>query len=103
MPKLNWEVQKNKDGSYVRRRLVGDELSIDYVDVQWTHTEGFPEDTQTVPKTHPPDIQYEMKKLPARKIIHDQLTVGPQITDSTISMMLDEKRVRLAKSLGISV
>jgi hypothetical protein len=102
MSKLHWDVEKNSDGTFKRRTIDGDNLHMQYIDVTWTHDEGFPEDTIEVPTTHPPNIQYQTKQLPARDEIKDQLIVTPAISDSTIAAMLDEKRHTLAKSLKIN-
>ncbi len=100
--KLNWSVKKNPDGTFVRRKLDGeDRLGLDYIDVEWTHVDGFLPESVMIPVTHPPHIRYEKKELPARKVVADMVGVMPSITDSTVSMMLDEKRTRLAQALGV--
>lgn len=101
--KLHWEVQKNEDGSFVRRAESSDELRLDHIDVEWTHDDGFPEDTIMVPTSHPPDIKYEQRKVGTRDVIKDQVSVHHSVPDSTIAMILDEKRRSLSKALGVSV
>lgn len=99
--KLKWTVKKGKDDKFVRRRLSNDSLHQDYIDVEWTHEDGFPADTVEEPVGHPRDEKYEKKEVGTREVIQDQLTVSSQTTDSTVAQMLDEKRERLAASLGI--
>ncbi len=99
--KLNWFVAREDSGKFLRRRLLGDMFNVDYIDVEWTHSDGFPPDTIEVPLTHPPDIKYETRIVGQRTVIKDQVTVAPTVPDSTVAMMLDEKRHRLAKSLNI--
>jgi len=104
--KLNWKVTKGPDGKFVRRVPAGNIIpelrNMQYIDVEWTHEDGFPEDTVTVPVTHPPDIKFETRKIGVRKVILDQLDITANTTDATIMVMLDEKRTVLAKALNIS-
>jgi hypothetical protein len=109
MPKLNWKVAKGKDGKFVRRQNPDDLFNLDAIDVEWTHDDGFPEDTIEVPTSHPPgpagvptEQTYETRKVGKRDVILDQLLIPPQAQDSTIMTMLDEKRKTLAKALGVS-
>lgn len=105
MAKLNWSVKKNADGSIVRRASEGQLLEelrdLQHVDVEWTHANGFPPDYEMRPVTHPPNEKFEKKETGTRQVIKDQLTVSPQVSDSTIAIMLDEKRTKLAKALGV--
>ena len=100
--KLMWSIKKDANGKFLRRAIDGDELGMVHIDVEWTHVEGFPEDTVMVPTTHPPQIQYKEKTVGRRKVILDQVSVMSRVTDSTVAAMLDEKRIRLAESLGIN-
>lgn len=101
MSKLNWSVEKDAKGKFIRRRAEGDLLNLDYIDVKWTHEDSFPNDTKLMPQGHPPDITYEETDDGQRDVIHDQLIVAAAVQDSTVSMMLDEKRPKLAAALGI--
>lgn len=103
--KLHWSVRKNSDGSFSRRgATAGDSLGLEHIDVEWTHEDGFPHDTfeQPIP-TWPPtqETQTVTKQLTQRKVIRDQISVPSGVPDSTVCMILDEKRPKLAKSLGI--
>lgn len=101
MSKLNWQVKM--DGvKFLRRKLPGDILlDLDYIDVEWTHEDGFPPDTKEVPVTHPPDIRFETVVVGQRTVIQDQVSVSSGTSDATVAMMLDEKRGKLAKSLNV--
>lgn len=100
--KLNWNVERNLDGSFLRKTLDGDAWHLAYIDVEWTYTDGaFPADTKDIPTTHPPNIQYLRVVDKIRTMIKDQISVRNDTPDSTIAMILDEKRLSLAKSLKI--
>lgn len=99
--KLNWTVQKAEDGSFLRRKEEGDSLDLDHIDVEWKHADGFPPDTISVPTSHPPDIKYETREAGTRDVVKDQVSVGPNVSDGTVALLLDEKRSRLAAALGV--
>jgi hypothetical protein len=104
MAKLTWTVAKGEGGKMLRRKEEGDALfDLDHIDVEWTCDEPFPEDTMIVPITHPPDIQYETRTCGRRDVIKDQVSVRPEVADSTVAAMLDEKRPKLAAALGIKL
>lgn len=100
--RLTWKVASDKDGVFVRRRNEGDNLDLDYIDVEWSHRDGFPEDYIVVPTTHPPNIQYQRRVLSPRKVIPDQVTVSQGTPDSVVVMLLNEKRKTLAQALGVA-
>ncbi len=84
-----------------RRTLENDELGLECIDVEWTHTDGPVEDHHTIPMTHPPDIQYKTELCGKRVVIKDQVTVKQGTPDSIVMQILEEKRERLAKCLGV--
>lgn len=103
MAELCWNVQKGSSGKIVRRKIEGDELGLDHIDVEWTCDNGsFPPDTKTIPISHPPNIEYKTVVDNQRDVIKDQLSVSPNVSDTTVALMLDEKRVNLSKTLKLS-
>lgn len=84
-----------------RSKLKGDTDNRDYVDVEWTMTNGVFEDYEMRPVTHPPDIQYKKVKVGERKVIKDHLVVHDGAPDSYVMKLLDEKRPKLAEALGV--
>jgi hypothetical protein len=100
--KLTWKVARNEDGSFVRRRIDGDNLGLDYIDVEWSHRDGFPSEYEIHPVSHPPHIRYQKRELPARKVLQDQVSLPQGTPDSTVVMILDEKRKTLARALGVA-
>lgn len=75
--------------------------NIEHVFVQWRHADGPIQDTKIVPVSHPPDIKYETVSAGEREIVEDCISVPVGTPDSTVAMMCDEKRAKLAKALGI--
>ena len=100
--KLNWKIVVQPDGK-TRRKAQDDELGLDYIDVEWTHTVGFPADTKEVPVTHPPNPKFETREVGKRTVIKDQVIVSPSVQDSTVFAMLDEKRKLLSASLNVEM
>lgn len=81
--------------------------TLEAVDVEWTHADGpFPQWKVMTEKRVNPDTRelepVEVKiDLPPVAHIYDQATVKAGTPDSIIAMMMEEKRERLAKSLGV--
>jgi hypothetical protein len=96
MPKLNYRIVG-------RRALEGDTMGFECVDVEWTHTSGSIQDTHRIPKTHPPDIQYEIVPSGYRDVIKDCVYVKPGTKDSVIMQMMEEKKEIMARSLGLEL
>ena len=92
--KLNYTV--------VRRETVKLAFGLmDRVHVEWRHADGPIRDYVTIPRTHPPDIQYERVVSGEREVIYDQIDVSPGTPDSIVAMQCEEKRTRLAANLGV--
>lgn len=99
---LHYNVMKDSKGKFVRRSFgVADRFGMDYIDVEWTSDEEFPEDHELRPMTHPPEIKYGVVPVGVRKVIHDTITVPPTTPDSVIMVRLEEMKVALAERLGM--
>src|SRR4051812_31519702 len=99
--KLNWQVDRDEAGAFIRRSIDRDSFHLSYIDINWLYDGDFPEDYVYVPDSHPPEIRYKKVSVGRRKIIRDQISVKAETPDSTIAMILDEKRLILAKTLNI--
>jgi hypothetical protein len=80
---------------------------LEAVDVEWTHTDGpFPQHKLMMERRVDPatgelvDIPVKIN-LPAIPVIKDQINVRVNSPDSLVMQMCEEKRERLAFSLGI--
>lgn len=103
--KLNWEVSYDQEGNIVRRRLPGETLGVEYVDVVWTHEGGFPPSVETRPVSYDyvkkEHVFSEVEVGGRRDKILDQVSVMPGTTDLVIVKELEGKRAALAKALGV--
>lgn len=95
MPKLNYKI--------VGREVPSGQThtDIENVFVEWTHADGPIQDTKIVPKTHPPEIEYETVSDGERHVVHDTITVPRGTEDSVIMQKCIEKRAKLAAALGV--
>lgn len=92
--KLNYKIKG-------RRQLEGDKEELDYVDVEWRHADGPIKTFALIPVTHPPDVKYEKRVVDELDVIHDQVIVRPGTPDSIVMQICEEKRNRLAATLGV--
>jgi hypothetical protein len=82
-------------------------IEMEAVDVLWTSTDGPVIDKVTVPITFSyktKEITYEEQEVPERRdAIKDQINVPAGTPDSIVMQILEEKKPRLAKALGIKL
>jgi hypothetical protein len=94
-----------------RRELPGDKLGQEYVDVAWTHADGPITDTVELPAHHPvihplmgdPTAPQKMNTVVSgtRAQILDCVSVSKGTSDVEVHAMLEQKRKKLAESLGL--
>lgn len=85
----------------------GHYISMDMVDIEWTHADGPIKDTHLIPINHPPifpdspALQYKKMVSGTRDVVKDQINVKHGTPDSIVMQICEEKRHRLALNLEV--
>lgn len=104
--KLNYKIMGRRTKQVVADNS-GRIVSLDDVDIEWTHEDGPVDDFALLPTNHPPihtsmpPMEYTKTKVGSRDVIKDQITVPHETPNSIVAMMCEEKRQRLALNLGV--
>src|SRR5437016_3379302 len=94
---LNYKIVGKRQG------VPGDSLNLIHYDVEWTHAGGPVKDYEVHHQGGKADDQanYHRQAVGEREVIKDTITVPANTAQATVVQMLEDKRERLAQSLGV--
>jgi hypothetical protein len=97
MAKLNYKIvgRKKAEGAGAAA------MPHDIASIEWRHADGPITTVKTIPITHPPEIEYKDVPDQVLDVIHDEVSVPQGAPDSIVMQICEEKRAKLAQTLGV--